>query len=226
MIDNRYTKMQKSQYKDGTSNHEEHNKNPDYWDILLGELKDNKKWQNKNALDFACGKGRNVTNLFNICDWDSVDGVDISSGNIDFCNTSYKDQNSSWYLNNGIDVSDLKSNHYDFVMSTIAFQHIPVYDIRKSLITDILRVLKPKGVFSFQMAYGKSIEKIKIISSYFSNEWDAVGTNSVHDVRIQSEKQVVDDLIQIGFSNIETYVRDSFSDSNHPKWIYVKCFKK
>ena len=29
MIDNRYTKMQKSQYKNGTSNHEEHNENPD-----------------------------------------------------------------------------------------------------------------------------------------------------------------------------------------------------
>ena len=42
MIDNRYTKMQKSQYKNGTSNHEEHNENPDYWDILLGELKDYK----------------------------------------------------------------------------------------------------------------------------------------------------------------------------------------
>ncbi len=218
--------MQKSQYKNGTSNHEEHNENPDYWDILLGELKDYKKWENKNALDFACGKGRNVTNLFNLCNWASVDGVDISSGNINFCNNSYKNQNSSWYVNNGIDISDLKSNHYDFVMSTIALQHIPVYDIRRSLIKDILRTLKNEGLFSFQMAYGEDVKKFKRISSYFSNEWDAVGTNSIHDVRVQDEKQLVDDLLEIGFSDIETYVRESFSDSNHAQWIYVKCFKK
>ena len=50
---NRYTMMQKGQYYNGTSNHLDHNNNPDYWDVLLGDLKDSNKWTNKIALDFA-----------------------------------------------------------------------------------------------------------------------------------------------------------------------------
>ena len=44
MENNNYTQMQKSSYNVGTSNHLEHNDNPDYWDILLGDLKDKNKW--------------------------------------------------------------------------------------------------------------------------------------------------------------------------------------
>ena len=60
---NNYTNMQKNQYSSGTSNHPEHNDNPNYWDILLSDLKDSDKWSGKNALDFASGKGRNVSNM-------------------------------------------------------------------------------------------------------------------------------------------------------------------
>ena len=50
---NRYTMMQKGQYYGGTSNHLDHNDNPDYWGVLLGDLKESKKWKNKVALDYA-----------------------------------------------------------------------------------------------------------------------------------------------------------------------------
>ena len=146
--DNKYTQMQKNEYFGGTSNHPEHNSNPDYWDILLGDLKDKENWNDKVALDFACGKGRNVSNMFNLCNWNRVDGIDISIGNIDYNKETYKNQNSNWYSTNGIDVSDLKAGEYDFIMSTIALQHIPVYDIRKSLISDLFRTLKPNGLFN------------------------------------------------------------------------------
>ena len=52
---NKYTNMQKMQYASGTSNHEEHNMNPDYWNILLGDLQNKENWKGKVALDFACG---------------------------------------------------------------------------------------------------------------------------------------------------------------------------
>ncbi len=42
---NPYTSMQKSAYSSGTSNHGEHNDNPDYWNVLLGDLKDKDKWE-------------------------------------------------------------------------------------------------------------------------------------------------------------------------------------
>lgn len=220
--------MQKAQYNNGTSNHEEHNSNSSYWDILLSDLKDKKLWEGKKALDFACGKGRNVINMLNLCEWERVDGIDISVGNINHCNKVYIGYPVKWYCNNGIDVSDLNDNEYDFIMSTIALQHIPVYDIRKSLFTDLLRTLKPGGLFSFQMGYGEDLKDPlnRPRSSYFANEWDAIGTNSAHDVRIQNKEDIINDLKDIGFTNITTKITESHSDVGHPQWIYVKCYKK
>ena len=223
--DNQYTNMQKHAYKAGTSNHLEHNDNQDYWDILLGDLKNKQQWKDKVGLDFACGKGRNVTNMLSLCDWKRVDGIDISEKNIEHCNQKYKEQNSNWYANNGVDVSQLKSNEYDFIMSTIALQHIPVYDIRKSLITDLFRTLKSNGLFSFQMGYGEKIQPNENRYGYYENKYNVSGTNSHHDVRVQSETEVIDDLSKIGFVNIQTVIRDTFSDKGHPKWIYVKAYK-
>jgi SAM-dependent methyltransferase len=225
--ENSYTNMQKKAYAGGTSNHEEHNTNSDYWDILLSDLKDKEKWNNKVALDFACGRGRNVTNMLSLCDWKRVDGVDISNANIEYNKQDFKNQNSEWYCNNGVDVSDLKENEYDFIMSTIALQHIPVYDIRKSLITDLLRTLKSGGLFSFQMGYGEGLDsELGRRSSYYDNSYDAKGTNSVHDVRINNEQDVIDDLTNIGYVNVTTEVRESYSDSGHTHWIYIKAYKK
>ena len=224
--DNKYTQMQKGQYYGGTSNHPEHNSNPNYWDILLSNLKDKEKWDGKNGLDFACGKGRNVTNMLSLCEWNRVDGVDISVKNIEFCKQNYINQNSEWYCNNGVDVSDLNDNEYDFIMSTIALQHIPVYDIRKSLITDLLRTLKPGGLFSFQMGFGEGLDSpLGRRSSYYDNTYDASGTNSIHDVRVHNEQYVIDDLTNIGYVNVTTEVRESYSDSGHTHWIYVKAYK-
>ena len=223
--DNKYTNMQKGAYVNGTSNHEEHNTNPDYWNILLGDLKNKENWDDKVALDFACGRGRNITNMFNLCDWARVDGIDISEGNISQNKSDYTNQNSNWYCNNGIDVSDLKDNEYDFIMSTIALQHIPVYDIRKSLITDLLRTLKSGGLFSFQMGYGKEILSTENRIPYFENHYDANGTNSVCDVRVQNIEDIIKDLQEIGYTNITTEVKESYSDNGHPQWIYVKAYK-
>lgn len=225
--DNKYTNMQKQAYGEGTSNHEIHNSNPDYWNILLSDLKNSKKWENCIALDFACGKGRNVTNMINLCNWQRVDGIDLSVSNIEDNKNKYKNQNSNWYCNNGVDVSDLKDNEYDFIMSTIALQHISVYDIRKSLLTDLLRTLKPNGLFSFQLGFGNDLNsKLGPRVSYFENYYDANGTNSVCDVRVQNVNDVIKDLEEIGFVNISTQIRDSYCDDGHSQWLYIKCYKK
>lgn len=225
--ENKYTNMQKNAYKDGTTNHEEHNRNQDYWDILLGDLKNSEEWVGKSALDFACGKGRNVLNMYSISNWLKVDGVDISESNIDYCKKTYTNMPFNWFCNNGVDLSELNDNNYDFVMSTIALQHIPVYDIRKNILMEIFRVLKPEGLFSFQMGFGEDLSDSlgRSKSSYYENAYDAVGTNSLHDVRVQNEEDIKKDLNEIGFKNIKTEIRNSYSDAGHPKWIYVKCYK-
>ena len=165
--------------------------------------------------------------MFNLCDFNRIDGIDISQGNITQNEQEYIQQNSNWYCNNGTDVSELNDNEYDFIMSTIALQHIPVYDIRKSLITDLLRTLKPGGLFSFQMGYGYGLEsQLGRRVSYFENYYDAPGTNSMCDIRVNNEQDIIKDLTEIGFVNITTEVKDSYSDDGHPQWIYVKCYKK
>jgi SAM-dependent methyltransferase len=226
-INNEYTLMQKGAYKNGTSNHEEHNSNPDYWDILLGDLKQPEEWINKSALDFACGKGRNVINIHKLSEWGVVDGVDISQANVDYCKNEYLNYKSNWYCNNGVDLQDITSGKYDFITSTIALQHIPVYDIRRNLIKEIFRILKPGGLFSFQMGFGNNLVDVlgRLKASYYENILDAAGTNSIYDVRIQNESEVVEDLSDIGFINITVQVRDSYSDYGHPQWIYVKGYK-
>jgi SAM-dependent methyltransferase len=156
-----------------------------------------------------------------------VDGVDISQANIDYCKNEYVNYKSNWYCNNGVDLQDIPSEKYDFITSTIALQHIPVYNIRRSLIEEIFRILKPGGLFSFQMGFGDNLVDIlgRLKASYYENILNAAGTNSEYDVRIQNESEVVEDLSDIGFINITVQIRDSYSDYGHPQWIYVKGYK-
>jgi len=150
-----YSKMQTRFYKSGTSDHLEHNQNKDYWGVLLDGI-DDSQFKGARALDFACGKGRNVKNLLSLAQWEHVDGCDLSEANIYYCKANFKSP-SQFYVANGQDTGVPNSNYYDFVMTTISLQHIPVYDIRRSILQDILRVLKPGGKFSFQMGFGPDL---------------------------------------------------------------------
>jgi len=214
-------------YDSGTNNHIEHNENPKYWDLLLGDIKSNpKNFKGKTALDFGCGQGRNVTNLLSLAKFTRVDGVDISPANIGFCSNSYQDQPSDFYLNNGADLSDLKSDEYDFVMSTIVFQHICVHELRYKLKQEIYRVLKPGGLFSFQMGYGDiNFTGHTRPNNYYDNSYSAAGSNGSDDVRVTNENDLISDLEKIGFKDITFEIHDSFLDGGHPSWIYVKCKK-
>ena len=223
---NKYTNMQKRVYLYGTNNHDIHNKNPLYWDLLLKDLKESDKWKNKKALDFGCGQGRNVTNMLDLCKFERVDGVDISKANIEHCQLTYSEQNSNWYNNDGITLDCIPSNEYDFVMSTIVFQHICVRDIRLSLMREIYRVMKDGGVFSFQMGYDEKFNyKTSITRGYYENFWDATSTNSRCDTRVEKPEYLTKDLEDIGFKNITYEIHKSFSDDIHVEWIYVRCEK-
>ena len=117
---------------------------------------------------------------------------------------NYKQLNSTFYKNNGLDLKELKSNFYDFAMSTIVFQHIPSRDVRVNLKKEIYRTLKEGASFSFQMGYGDTIDGTCNHSSYEDNAFDKIGSNGMCDVQItpESEKTLINDLIKIGFKNI------------------------
>jgi len=218
---NRYTRMQEEVYRAGTSNHLEHNSNEDYWGVLLGGLAD-KDFSNSKALDFGCGKGRNVTNLRGITNFSRVDGVDISQGNIDFCLETLP--GSMFYKNNGEDLLGLPSDEYDLVMSTIVLQHIPVYDIRRRLLEEVRRVMRIGGELRIQLGYGPDLQNPKV-SGYYDNFYDAAGTNSSNDFRVVDVATVAKDLESIGFSTEDFEIKKSFSDNQHPQWLYLRAVK-
>lgn len=228
---NKYTLMQKGVYSKESNrmsitNHRHHDKNPDYYNILLKEPSTNPDiYIDKTALDFGCGCGRNVDNLLKLTNWKRVDGIDISKENIDYCNKyladlQYDIKKFKFYTNNGIDVSPLDNDEYDYIISTIVFQHICVYDIRRSLLVDLLRVLKPGGIFSLQVA----LDPINNSVSYYENNYNAKNTNGKADFAVEDVNIMKKDLEEIGYKILEYSIRDSFSD-RHNKWIYWKLTK-
>jgi SAM-dependent methyltransferase len=221
----KFLEMQRKFYKHGTSDHLEHNENRDYWEILLGKAEP-KDADVMRALDFGCGKGRNVTNLKKL-GWILVDGSDLSVRNIKHCRDRFDPRYHTFFATSGIDTGQAIPNYYDLVISTITLQHIPVHSIRKQILVDIFRVLKPNGLFSFQMSFGSDLmdQLGRPRSGYFEESINARGTNGDHDVRIIDQNDLVSDLEDIGFIEIKTAIRDSFSDIGHPQWIYIECHK-
>jgi len=230
-VDNKYTKMQKDYYESTAKemakmNHRHHDNNMDYWNVLLDPIKsDSKYWKGKTALEFGCGTGRNVCNLLRLAYWDRVDGVDISQNNIDIAKGILKtegipDDKYNLFINDGISLDCLKKNRYDFIMSTIVLQHIAMYDIRYKILEGMHKALKKDGEISIQMGFGRGYGK----AEYKENAYEAKGTNTKHDVIIEDASQIVNDLSEIGFHNINFSIKKAFSDG-HPKWIYLHATK-
>jgi len=227
---NNYTRMQQDYYdKEGMNgsmnvqNHSAHNNNPDYWSILVGDT-DNKEYLDKVGLDFGCGCGRNILNI--LPRFKRMDGVDISKYLIRTTRSNLIDKghlvdNFKLYLCNGIDLSTVPSDEYDFLMSTITLQHICVYAIRYNYLKEFYRVLKSGGLLSFQMGYGEGHPNTK---EYEVDGYDASGTNSKCDVKVSSPDQIVKDLESIGFVDITYTIKGSYEDY-HKEWIYVKARK-
>lgn len=230
---NKYTKMQQEYYDSDAGRwsltnrdpvvgtFDEHNAWQDYNDFMFKNIDTN----GKMALDFGCGPGRNIVKFANR--FQSIDGVDISQVNLDNAKL-WVTQNSlsftpTLYKNDGTDLSIIPSEKYDVVFSTICMQHICVYDIRYSLLTEMFRVLKPGGHLSIQMGFG-NIHPLGV--KYFDNYLDAQATNGHQDVMVENTDDVKADLEKIGFSNFEFDLRSTGpGDNRHSNWIYFRAQK-
>ena len=223
---NPYTQMQVDYYEStadlmNEQNHRIHNGNQDYWDILVKDTESD--YRDKVGLDFGCGCGRNVQNLW----WRfrRMDGVDLSFGNLIHAHENLRaigcpDDRYMLHQANGVDLSNLRSGEYDFVMSTIVLQHIAVYEIRFQYLREFFRVMAPGGLLSFQMGFGQGQGK----AEYHDNHYEAQGTNSLHDTKVTDPWQIGGDLEQIGFERFGYAIRPAFDDG-HEAWIYAKAYK-
>jgi len=231
--DNSFTRMQKLRYEKGANtmaieNHSFHNENPEYWSILFGDLnKESEGNRELRVFEFGVGAGRNLMNLVDYgigvldgCDI-SRNLVEISKENIDPLLKDY--QSSHLYVTNGVELNGVKSSYYDFAFSTITLQHISVYEIRRQLLEEMYRILKPSGILSIQMGYGKG--KCNQYSvAYFENAYHVTATNGVFDVEVSSEDELRKDLREIGFRDISFRIGMGW-ENGFENWIYAKAIK-
>ena len=229
---NKYTQMQLNQYNVDASRWSESNRDP-----VVGSFDGHNNWpdyenlftrlENENeliGLDFACGPGRNIVKYNGR--FKRLDGVDISPINIEKAKSYVTSRNieSILYTSSGVDINVVPSDEYDFVMSTIALQHICVYDIRYSIFKDIKRVLKEGGLFTAQMGFGPKIPAKNSVD-YYDNFYDASNTNGLCDTRVESSEQLEKDLLEIGFKNFEYKIAQTGPGDKHPNWIYFSAVK-
>ena len=236
--DESFAEFQKKYYDLESNNmliedHVSHNYNPNLWLIGYGPLLlYPQKFRDSNCLDFACGTGRNMINLdkFNI--FKEVHGADISSNNLNNARikhaSNFNKSNFKYHLTDGKSAKIGTDKKFHFIFSTIAFQHIPVYRIRISILEDLISVLHEDGVLSFQMGFGSKKFGGRVRSgsvSYKTNFTSARATNGSHDARVESPNEIVKDLNNLGLPYVKIFITEAFNDK-HPFWIWVWGAKK
>lgn len=233
IIDNNYSKMQENLYNELASqwspgrdtvvgSFDKQNNWQDYEDYLW---KDITNLKDKNVIDFGCGPGRNLVKWASF--FNKIDGVDISSINLEkaklwISENGLNPDNFNLYKGEGMSIQTVPSNSYDILMSTIAMQHICVYEIRFNLLKEFYRVLKKNGKITIQMGYGPSHP---MSVDYYENFYDANTSNGGMDTRVENVNQLKDDLEKIGFNNFNYYIRPTGPGDMHDNWIFFNAKK-
>ena len=145
-------------------------------------------------LEIGCGVGRLIKHFRE--SFAKVDGVDISANMIQFAKQYLADgkQNGEVYVNNGCDLQQLANESYDFVYSTIVFQHIRSLSIVKNYFSEIFRVLKPTGYFRIQV-HDRSAESL--------GDFNEEGTSNKQyyfSGNAYTDEQLKELLIEAGFN--------------------------
>jgi SAM-dependent methyltransferase len=228
---NDYLKMQYNWYENRAKDWSLKNKNP-----VVGSYHKHNTWSDYDtylfpkidtsdmiALEYGCGPGRNLIKFNG--QFKRIDGVDIGATNIENAKKNLNEADiplPNLYVNDGKNIP-AEDNTYDVVFSVICMQHIASYSIRDYIKRECYRVLKEGGYFCFQMGFGgrRGQKWVK----YHDDAYDAEATNGFHDVSITDEKDLIDHLTKIGFTNIETHLRPTGPGDGHQNWIWVKCKK-
>ena len=102
------------------------------------------------VLEIGCGAGRVTRALAGL--FGEVYAVDISGEMVARAKAALASRpNAHVFQNNGRDLSVLGDIQVDFAFSTIVFQHIPSRDIIETYVRDVQRMLRPGGLFKFQV---------------------------------------------------------------------------
>jgi len=121
-------------------------------DLLCEKLGD---FNDKKALDIGCGIGR-MTEFF-AKDFNKVYGVDISERLIESAKKRLSQfSNVRLSVNNGADYP-CENNFFNFVLSYLVFQYVPILEAIEQNLKEIHRVLVPGGIAKIQLRTGPSL---------------------------------------------------------------------
>ena len=110
-----------------------------------------------SVLEIGCGAGRITRALSEF--FGQVHAVDVSGEMIVRAKKALADRpNAHLYQNNGKDLSVVPEGVYDFAFSMIVFQHIPSREVIYSYVREVHRLLRPGGLFKFQVQGSSEIE--------------------------------------------------------------------
>jgi len=161
------------------------------------------KFDEFKVLEIGCGIGRILIPMSE--KFQEAVGIDISQEMVNIGKQKMENiSNCKILLNNGIDLSDLTSNYFDFCYSFIVFQHIPEKQIVKNYIKEVGRVLKPNSFFHFQVRGKHTIDPIKLRllenmdekeSAYKENTWLGVQFSSqeIHKIAEEFGFEIIDE---------------------------------
>ncbi|MBM3734592.1 MAG: class I SAM-dependent methyltransferase [Acidobacteria bacterium] len=110
------------------------------------------------VLEIGCGAGRITRALAEV--FGMVYAVDISAEMIRQARHALRDvPNAFLFENNGKDLDVLGNTPIDFAFSIIVFQHIPSREVIENYVREVHRLLRPGGLFKFQVQGDPSIEQ-------------------------------------------------------------------
>jgi SAM-dependent methyltransferase len=105
------------------------------------------------VLEIGCGGGRVTRALARV--FGEVHAVDVSGEMIARARAALADQpNVFLYQNNGMDLSVVPHEPFDFAFSVIVFQHIPSRDVIESYFRGVALLLRPGGLFKVEVHGG------------------------------------------------------------------------
>lgn len=109
------------------------------------------------VLEIGCGAGRVTRALARL--FGEVWAVDISGEMVRLARQALAElPNVHIEQNNGRDLSCFSGLQVDFAFSTIVFQHIPSKLIIESYVREVHRLLRPRGLFKFQVQGAPLVE--------------------------------------------------------------------
>ncbi len=102
------------------------------------------------VLEIGCGAGRVTRALAKL--FGEVHAVDVSGEMVAQATEALRSRpNTRIYQNNGMDLSIVPAQEFDFAFSTIVFQHIPSREVIFNYVREVHRLLRPGALFKFQV---------------------------------------------------------------------------